>query len=167
MNMYQTRIPGFTIRQGKPEDVPLILSLINGLAEYEQMQNNVTADEETLRSNIFDRHGAEVLIGQENDTPVCFALYFHNFSTFTGKRGLYLEDLFVLPEFRGKGYGGVMLACLARLAKERDCGRFEWVCLDWNENALGVYRKIGAVPQKHWVIQRLDGQAISDLADRF
>ena len=167
MNRMETKVPGFVIRQAAPEDTPLILSLIRGLAEYEQMPNDVTADVDTLRRNIFDRRGAEVLIGEAGGKPVCFALYFHNFSTFTGKPGLYLEDLFVMPEHRGKGYGGAMLAYLAHIAKERDCGRFEWVCLDWNEPALKVYRAIGAQPQKQWVIQRLDGDALTALAEKF
>lgn len=167
MKIYQTKIAGFAIREAVPEDAPLILDFIKGLAEYEKMPNDVEADAEILRRNIFERGKAEVLIGEENGTPVCFTLFFHNFSTFTGKPGLYLEDLFVRSEYRGKGYGNAMLACLAHIAKERDCGRFEWVCLDWNEHALEVYRKIGAVPQKQWIIQRLSGQALDDLANKF
>lgn len=165
--IYQTKYPDFTIREAREGDTGLILSLIRGLADYEQMSNLVETDEETLRRNLFEKRQAHVVIGEERGIPVCFALYFFNFSTFQGKHGLYLEDLFVKPEHRGKGYGSVMLAWLAQKAREEDCGRFEWVCLEWNEPALKVYRKIGAQPQNQWVIQRLTGQALSDLADSF
>ena len=165
--VYQTQYPTFTIREAQESDTGLILSLIHGLADYEQMGDLVETDEETLRRNLFQKHQAQGVIGEEQGVPVCFALYFYNFSTFQGKHGLYLEDLFVKPEYRGKGYGSVMLAWLAQKAREEDCGRFEWVCLDWNEPALKVYRKIGAQPQNQWVIQRLTGQALSDLADSF
>lgn len=167
MKIYQTKCPGFTIRPAQSEDTGLVLSLIRGLAAYEQMSDLVTTDEETLRRNLFEKGQANVIIGEEEGIPVCFALYFYNFSTFQGKHGLYLEDLFVKPEHRGKGYGSAMLAWLAQKAREEDCGRFEWVCLDWNEPALKVYRRIGAEPQRQWVIQRLTGQPLADLADSF
>lgn len=167
MKEYQTKCPGFTIREAQAGDAPLLFDLICGLAEYEKMRDEVDGDPETLHRNLFERSQANVLIGEENGVPVCFALYFYNFSTFQCKHGLYLEDLFVKPEYRGKGYGSAMLACLAQKAREEDCGRFEWICLDWNEPALKVYRKIGAVPLTGWTIQRLTGQPLEDLADSF
>lgn len=167
MKVYKTKYDGFTIREAEEKDAELILSLIKGLAEYEKLGDQVDGDVETLRRNVFEQKQANVLIGEENGVPVCFALYFYNFSTFQCKHGLYLEDLFVKPEYRGKGYGSAMLACLAQKAREEDCGRFEWVCLDWNEPALKVYRKIGAIPLTGWTIQRLTGQPLEDLADSF
>lgn len=167
MKKYETKCPGFTIREAQAGDAPLLFDLICGLAEYEKMRDEVEGNPETLHKNLFEKNQANVLIGEENGVPVCFALYFYNFSTFQCKHGLYLEDLFVKPEYRGKGYGSAMLACLAQKAREEDCGRFEWVCLDWNEPALKVYRKIGAVPLTGWTIQRLTGQPLEDLADSF
>ena len=167
MKTYKTKCPGFVIREAQAGDAPLLFDLICGLAEYEKMRDEVEGDPETLHKNLFENNQANVLIGEENGVPVCFALYFYNFSTFQCKHGLYLEDLFVKPEYRGKGYGSAMLACLAKKAREEDCGRFEWICLDWNEPALKVYRKIGAVPLTGWTIQRLTGQPLEDLADSF
>lgn len=167
MKKYETKCPDFTIREAQAGDAPLLFDLICGLAEYEKMRDEVEGNPETLHKNLFEKNQANVLIGEENGVPVCFALYFYNFSTFQCKHGLYLEDLFVKPEYRGKGYGSAMLACLAQKAREEDCGRFEWVCLDWNEPALKVYRKIGAVPLTGWTIQRLTGQPLEDLADSF
>lgn len=167
MKKYETKCPGFTIREAQAGDAPLLFDLICGLAEYEKMRDEVEGNPETLHKNLFENNQANVLIGEENGVPVCFALYFYNFSTFQCKHGLYLEDLFVKPEYRGKGYGSAMLACLAQKAREEDCGRFEWICLDWNEPALKVYRKIGAVPLTGWTIQRLTGQPLEDLADSF
>ncbi len=165
--IYTTKCPGFTIRQAAAQDAQLVLDLVHGLADYEQMSDDVHTDVETIGRNLFEKHQAEVIIGEEEDVPVCFALYFYNFSTFEGKHGLYLEDLFVKPEYRGKGYGTAMLAWLAKKAVDEDCARFEWVCLDWNEPALKVYRKLGAVPQKQWVIQRLTGSELQALAQSF
>ena len=167
MKTYKTKCPGFVIREAHAGDAPLLFDLICGLAEYEKMRDEVEGDPETLHKNLFEKNQANVLIGEENGVPVCFALYFYNFSTFQCKHGLYLEDLFVKPEYRSKGYGSAMLACLAQKAREEDCGRFEWICLDWNEPALKVYRKIGAVPLTGWTIQRLTGQPLEDLADSF
>ncbi len=164
---YNTKCPDFTIRQATADDAALVLQLVQGLADYEQMSDDVHTDADTLGRNIFENKQAEVIIGEESGVPVCFALYFYNFSTFEGKHGLYLEDLFVKPEYRGKGYGSAMLAWMAKKAVEEDCARFEWVCLDWNEPALKVYRKLGAVPQKQWVIQRLTGSELQALADSF
>ena len=124
-------------------------------------------DASLLRRNLFgERRYAEVLIGEEDGEPVGFALFFHNFSTFLGKPGIYLEDLFVKPDHRGGGYGKALLQRLAQLAVERDCGRLEWAVLDWNEPAIGFYRKLGAVPMEDWTIFRLSGAALHDLAAR-
>ena len=167
MKVYQTQNPDFLIREACADDAQLLFDLICGLAEYEKLRDQVEGDPETLRRNLFEEKQANVLIGEEKGIPVCFALYFYNFSTFQCKHGLYLEDLFVKPEYRGKGYGKAMLACLAQKAKEEDCGRFEWICLDWNEAALKVYRGLGAVPLTGWTIQRLTGQPLDALADSF
>ena len=146
-------------------DVPLILRLIKDLAEYERMSNEVVATEEGLRATLFGpRPAAEVLIGYAGEEPAGFALFFPNFSTFVGKPGLYLEDLFVVPKFRGRGYGKALLARLAQIAIERNCGRFEWTVLDWNEPAIGFYRKLGAVPMEDWTIFRVSGAALEMLA---
>jgi GNAT superfamily N-acetyltransferase len=146
-------------------DVPLILRLIKDLAEYERMSNEVVATEEGLRATLFGpRPAAEVLLGYAGEEPAGFALFFHNFSTFVGKPGLYLEDLFVVPKFRGRGYGKALLARLAQIAIERNCGRFEWSVLDWNEPAIGFYRKLGAVPMEDWTIFRVSGAALETLA---
>ena len=148
-------------------DVPLILRLIKDLAEYERMSNDVVATEEGLRATLFGpRPAAEVLIGYAGEEPAGFALFFHNFSTFVGKPGLYLEDLFVVPKFRGRGYGKALLARLAQIAIERNCGRFEWTVLDWNEPAIGFYRKLGAVPMEDWTIFRVSGDALERLAGK-
>lgn len=167
MKSYATKIPGFIIREAQEQDAQLIFDLVCGLAEYEKLRDQVEGDPETMRRNLFENHQANVLIGEENGVPVCFALYFYNFSTFQCKHGLYLEDLFVKPEYRGKGYGSAMLSCLAHKAKAEDCGRFEWVCLDWNEPALKVYRGMGAVPLTGWTIQRLTGAPLDALAESF
>ncbi|MCB0360680.1 MAG: GNAT family N-acetyltransferase, partial [Bdellovibrionales bacterium] len=138
------------------------------LAEYERLSHEVVSSEADLAEALFgERPYAEVVIGEYKQSPVSFALFFHNYSTFVGKPGLYLEDLYVKPEMRGKGFGKVMLAYLARLARERGCGRFEWSVLDWNEPALQFYRSIGAVPMDEWTVQRLDGSALEQLADTF
>ncbi len=163
----QTNIAGFSIRTATQEDVPLILRLIKGLAAYEKLPDAVTGTQEVLYDSLFVRRAAEVIIGEYEGEPVAFALFFHNFSTFQCLPGLYLEDLFVQEEYRGRGFGGAMLRRLAQLAKERGCGRFEWICLDWNENALAVYRKLGAVPMTGWTIQRVEGPALEALAKDF
>lgn len=165
--IYPTKCPGLEIRDAVETDAELILELVRGLAAYEQMSDQVEGDAETLRRNLFENHQAHVLIGEEAGTPVCFALYFYNFSTFQCKHGLYLEDLFVKPEYRGRGYGNAMLSCLTKKAVDEDCGRFEWICLDWNESALRVYRSIGAKPLSGWTIQRLTGPELRDLAQKF
>jgi GNAT superfamily N-acetyltransferase len=155
------------IRAATEGDVPLILSLIKELAEYERLSQEVVVTEEALRNSLFgERPGAEVLIGNLGDDPAGFALFFHNFSTFLGKPGLYLEDLYVKPGFRGAGVGQALLVRLAKLARERGCGRLEWSVLDWNEPAIGFYRRIGASPVSGWTIFRVAGEALDALAGR-
>ncbi len=155
----------FNIRQAKPEETGLVLEFIKKLAVYEKCADEVVADEATLHHSLFVERAAEVVFAEENGTVVGFALFFHNFSTFVGRKGLYLEDLFILPEKRGLGYGKALLKHLAQLAVERNCGRMEWICLDWNQPALKVYRNIGAVPMDEWTVQRLDGAALRKFAE--
>src|SRR3954453_8671493 len=153
------------IERATERDVPLILRLIKALAEYERMSDEVIATEDGLRRTLFGPHpAAEVVVGYAGDEPAGFALFFHNYSTFLGKPGLYLEDLFVVPEFRGRGCGRELLQHLARIAVERGCGRFEWSVLDWNEPAIGFYKKLGARPMDGWTIFRVTGDALAALA---
>lgn len=160
-----TSIADFRIEQARPAHLPLILSFIKELAEYERLSTEVVATEELLRDSLFgERAVAEVIIGYEGDRAVGFALFFHNFSTFLGRRGLYLEDLYVKPEARGRGRGRALLVYLARLARERNCGRLEWAVLDWNKPAIEFYRNLGARPMKEWMIFRLTGEALDHLA---
>ena len=154
----------FTIRAARPDEAGVVLDLIRQLAVYERCENDVVADEATLRQSLFVERSAEVVFAEEDGIVVGFALFFHNFSTFVGRKGMYLEDLFVIPEKRGLGYGTALLKYVARLAVERNCGRMEWICLDWNEPALEIYRSIGAVPMSDWTVQRLDGQALKSFA---
>jgi GNAT superfamily N-acetyltransferase len=147
-------------------DVPLILGFIRELADYERMLDKVEATEELLFEQLFgDRPGAEVVIARWDGEPVGFALFFHNFSTFQGRRGLYLEDLFVRPAYRGQGVGRALLEYLARAAVSRGCGRLEWSVLDWNEPAIGFYRALGAVPMSDWTVHRLEGAPLQALAE--
>ncbi|WP_119067353.1 GNAT family N-acetyltransferase [Rubrobacter indicoceani] len=153
------------IRSATEKDVPLVLDFIKRLAHYEKLSHEVVATEESLRETLFgERRYAEVLIGHRGDAPVAFALFFHNYSTFLGKPGIYLEDLFVLPEHRGSGYGREMLLYLAGIAVGRGCGRLEWSVLDWNEPAIGFYKALGAVPMDGWTTMRVTGDALSRLA---
>jgi GNAT superfamily N-acetyltransferase len=155
----------FEIKPATIEDVPIILSFIKGLAEYEKLSHEVVATEEILQETLFGQKPfAEVVIGYYQQQPVCFALFFHNFSTFLGRPGIYLEDLFVQPEFRGKGFGGKLLTYLAKLTKERKCGRLEWSVLDWNESAIRFYKGLGAKPMEEWTIFRVTGEALDKLA---
>ena len=164
---WQTGIGGVALRVATAADAPVILGLIRELAEYERLAHEVVATEALLRRNLFgDRRVAEVLIAEDRGEPVGFALFFHNFSTFLGRPGIYLEDLFVRPAARGRGIGVALLARLARLAVERGCGRLEWSVLDWNEPAIGFYRKLGAVSMDDWTSFRLTGDALQDLAAR-
>lgn len=160
-------VPGFQIVRATVGDVPVILSFIRQLAEYEKLSDAVTATEEVLRETLFGpRAVAEVLIGRLDTSPVGFALFFHNFSTFLGRPGIYLEDLFVIPEMRGRGFGRALLAELARLAVERECGRLEWSVLDWNEPAIRFYKNLGAVPMDEWTTFRVTGDNLKRLARR-
>ena len=152
------------IRPARPNEAGLVLDFIKRLAEYEKCTDDVVADEATIYHSLFVEHSAEVVFAEEDETVVGFALFFHNFSTFVGRKGMYLEDLFVLPEKRGLGYGKALLKYVARIAVERNCGRMEWICLDWNESALSIYRSIGATPLSDWTVQRLDEQALNEFA---
>ena len=153
------------VRAASEEDVPLILSFIEELAEYERLSHEVVATEESLRNWIFGESPvAEVLIGEDREEPAGFALFFHSFSTFLGRPGIYLEDLYVRPGFRGRGIGRALLVHLAMLAKERGCGRLEWSVLDWNEPAIGFYKGIGASPVGGWTVYRVTGEALEKLA---
>lgn len=153
-----------SFRSAVREDTPLILSFIRSLAEYEQMADQVVATEELLEQELFDRHSAEVLFAMEDGKEVGFALYFYNFSTFLGRAGLYLEDLFVKPECRGKGYGKALLQQLAKIAVSRGCGRMEWWCLDWNKPSIDFYLSLDAEPMSDWTVYRLSGDTLSALA---
>lgn len=159
-------MPELGIRPATEEDVPLLLELIRELAEYEKLSHEVVADEEILRRNLFgDGHrGAEAVIAMADGEPTGFALFFHNFSTFLGRPGIYLEDLYVRPEYRSAGVGRALLAHLARLAVERGCGRLEWWVLDWNEPAIGFYEKLGAEAMDDWTVYRVAGEALERLA---
>jgi GNAT superfamily N-acetyltransferase len=162
----QTRQQDFKIRSATLTDIPVILQLIKDLATYERAPNDVTATQQGLQSVLFgDKPAAEVRLAYESDTPVGFAVFFHNFSTWLGRSGLYLEDLFVKPEHRGKGYGRALLVDLARIARSRRCGRLEWAVLDWNDPAIQFYRKLGAKPMDEWTVFRLTEDGIAALAD--
>lgn len=153
------------IRHAERKDCALILQFIKELADYEKMLNEVMATPEILEEWIFDKHKAEVIFAMEGDTEVGFALFFHNFSTFVGRAGIYLEDLFVRPEHRGKGYGKGLLQQLAKIAVERGCGRLEWVCLDWNQPSIDFYKSLGAVPMDEWTIYRIAGPRLKEFAE--
>ena len=153
-----------TFRFAAAEDCSLILDFIRQLAAYEKMADQVVADEALLREWIFDRGKAEVLFAMEGDREVGFALFFHNFSTFLGRAGMYLEDLFVLPEYRGRGYRKALLRKLGAIAVERGCGRLEWSCLDWNRPSIDFYRSLGAVPMEAWTTYRVSGETLQVLA---
>lgn len=154
-----------TFRKAERKDVALILEFIQGLAAYEHMENDVVADEVLLEEWIFDKQKAEVIFAVADGKEVGFALFFHNFSTFLGRAGLYLEDLFVKPEYRGKGYGKAILKKLAAIAVERGCGRLEWSCLDWNTPSIDFYRALGAVPMDEWTVYRVTGETLKKLAE--
>jgi len=158
-------VSGTRVREASGEDVPLILSFIRELAAYEKLSHEVVATEEELRESLFgERRYAEVLIAEHDRSPAGFAVFFHNFSTFLGKPGIYLEDLYVNPAFRGAGIGKKLLVYLASLAKRRGCGRLEWWVLDWNEPSIGFYMSLGATAMDDWTVYRLAGTALDDLA---
>jgi GNAT superfamily N-acetyltransferase len=152
-------------RYATENDVGLILEFIKGIAEYEKMSDEVVANEELLREWIFEKKRAEVIFVMENGIEVGFALFFHNFSTFLGRAGLYLEDIFVKPDHRGRGHGKALIKKLAGIALERGCGRFEWCCLDWNKPSIDFYLSLGATPMEEWTTYRLSGDALTRLAE--
>ncbi len=162
-----TKIPGFIIRFAVEKDVQLILQFIKELAAYEKLAHQVTTDETILYNSLFKSKAAEVIIGEYNNEAVAFALFFHNFSTFLGKPGIYLEDLFVKPEYRKLGIGKTMLSYLGKLAIERNCERVEWWCLDWNTKSIEFYKRCGAEAMDEWTVYRLTEESLEKLSDEF
>ena len=158
-------MPNLTFRSAEKKDCGLILNFIKELATYEKMLSEVVATEKLLEEWIFDKGRAEVIFACEDGKEVGFALFFHNFSTFLGRAGIYLEDLFVLKEYRGKGYGKALLKELARIAVDRGCGRLEWSCLDWNKPSIDFYLSLGAVPMEEWTVYRVTGETLKNLAE--
>ena len=156
---------GLQFRYAKETDTALILDFIKELAEYEKMSDEVVATEELLREWIFEKKKAEVIFAMENDCEVGFALFFHNFSTFLGRAGIYLEDLYVKPEYRGKGYGKALIKQLACITVERGCGRLEWSCLDWNKPSIDFYLSLGAKSMDEWTVYRVTGDVLKGLAN--
>ena len=166
--MITTNNPDIILRIAVENDVPVILNFIKALADYEKLSHEVAADENQLKKTLFgERKIAEVIIAEYKNQPAGFALFFHNYSTFLGKPGIYLEDLFVNPELRGKGIGKILLSYLGQLAIERDCGRIEWAVLDWNEPSINFYKNLGAKPMDEWTVFRVTGDGINNLADQF
>jgi len=160
-----TDIPSFQIRAATKDDVPVILSFIKKLADYERLSHEVVATEAVLRESLFGRRRtAELALGYFKREPVGFVLFFHNYSTFLGQPGIYIEDLFVDEAFRRRGFGRALLTYVARLAKERRCGRLEWSVLDWNEPAINFYKKLGATPMTEWTVHRVTGESLRKLA---
>ena len=153
------------VRFAEEKDIPVILKFIRELAEYEKMLDQVVATEELLREWIFEKKKAEVIFAVDKGREVGFALFFHNFSTFLGRAGIYLEDLYVIPESRGRGYGKLLLKSLAKIAVERGCGRLEWSCLDWNKPSIDFYLSLGAVPMEGWTVYRLSGDTLTGFAN--
>ncbi|MDD4125671.1 MAG: GNAT family N-acetyltransferase [Eubacteriales bacterium] len=153
-----------TFRYAKETDAALILQFIKALAEYEKKSDEVIATEDILKEWIFEKKKAEVIFASVNGIDVGYALFFHNFSTFLGRAGIYLEDLFVKPEFRGRGYGKAILKKLARIAVERECGRLEWLCLDWNKPSIDFYLSLGAEPLNEWTVYRVAGDTLKSMA---
>lgn len=165
LNLKKEKVTDMTFRFADENDCSVILTFIKTLADYERMTDQVVATEELLKEWIFEKKKAEVLFVCEGEKEVGFALFFHNFSTFLGRAGIYLEDLFVLPEYRGKGYGKALLKRLAQLTLERGCGRLEWACLDWNQPSIDFYRSLGAVPMDEWTTYRLTGATLKEMAE--
>lgn len=163
-----TKIPDFHLKPAVEADVPLILEFIKHLADYEKLSHEVVATEELLKKYLFgEEKVAEVILGYENEIPVGFALFFHNFSTFLAKPGIYLEDLFIMEDYRGKGFGKLMLLYLAKLAVDRNCGRLEWAVLDWNKPAIDFYESLGAIQLNEWIVNRVSGGTLDSLAEKF
>lgn len=155
-----------TFRYATEDDSALVLDFIRGLAEYERLSEQVEATEELIREWVFGKGKAEVLFVCDGEKEAGFALFFHNFSTFLGRAGIYLEDIFVLPEYRGQGFGKALMRELARITLERGCGRLEWSCLDWNEKSVGFYRALGAEPMDGWTVYRLSGDTLRKTAEK-
>ncbi len=162
---FETSSENFKIRFATVEDVPLILKFIKDLADYEELLHEVVATEDILRTSLFEKKQAEVIIGEYMGKPIGFALFFHNFSTFLGKSNLYLEDLFVKPEVRGKGFGKILLAFLGKIAVDRGCGRLDWWCLDWNTSSIDFYKEMGANPMSDWTVYRVEGDKLVELSE--
>jgi GNAT superfamily N-acetyltransferase len=164
----ETRIEGFSIRRAERKDIPLVLNFIRRLAEYEKLSHEVTATEQLLERYLFgEEKVAEVIIGYYREVPVGFALYIYNYSTFLAKPGIHLEDLYVLEEYRGKGFGKTLLTYLAKLAVDKECGRLEWAVLDWNEPSIEFYKSLGARLMQEWIINRVSGETLVNLAQQF
>lgn len=153
----------YRIRKGEDQDLSLILTFIQSLAKYEKMSDQLLVTEELLEEWLFEKEIAEVYFLMEGEKEVAFVLFFHNFSTFQGRAGLYVEDIYVLPEYRGKGYGKAIFKFLGRKARERGCSRMEWTCLNWNEPSINFYKSMGAVPMDEWILFRLSGKALEEL----
>ena len=164
MKYYDTNIENFKIRETRKEDVGLILSLIKEIADYENMVEDVIATEESLTKSIFIDKKAEVIIGELNGEPIGYALYFFNYSTFIGRAGLYLEDIYIKPEFRAGGIGKEIFKLLGKIAKENGCKRMEWTCLNWNKSSIKFYESMGAIPMDEWTVHRLQENEINKLA---
>lgn len=163
-----TKVKDFQIRRTGREDVGLVLDFIRKLAEYEKLSHEVVATEEDLERYLFGKDKvAEVVLGYLGDTPVGFALYIYNFSTFLGKPGIYLEDLYILEEYRGRGFGTTLLTYLAKMAVDKGCGRLEWAVLDWNEPSIEFYKSLGAKLMNEWIIHRVTGKELEELAEMF
>lgn len=163
----QTKIPGFTLRFAEVEDITLLLDFIKRLADYEKKLDQVHITEDDLRQNMFTHRYAEAIISELHGQPVGYMVFFHNFSTFLGRPGIYLEDLFVLPELRGRGFGKAMFAYLASLARARKCSRLDWACLRWNAPSIRFYESLGALDQGEWLGYRLQDASLNALADSF
>jgi GNAT superfamily N-acetyltransferase len=163
----QTRIEGFTLRFAEEKDAGIILELIRELAEYEKLLTNVEATEETLKESLFRQNVTKTIIAKYYDKTVGYSIFFYNFSSFLGRLGIYIEDLYVKPEFRGKGFGETIFAFIAKLAVERKCGRLEWACLDWNKPSIAFYERMGATAMNDWAMYRIAGEGLERLAREF
>ena len=164
---FRTRIDGFTVRIADEKDTGAILKMVRELAEYERLLDGFTATEELLKETLFQRGVAETLIGEYNQEPVGYAIFFHNVSSFAGSLGIYIEDIYVKPELRSKGFGEAMFALIAKMAVERKCARLEWSCLKWNKPSIAFYEKMGAEPLKEWTVYRLTGKNLEKTAGKF
>ena len=165
MNYIETKMNGLKFKRTIEQDIPVILDFIKQIAIYENMLDKVTATEESLKESIFDNNRAEALLIEFNNEVIGYIIYFFNFSTFVGREGIYLEDLYIKPEYRGKGIGKKSFEVLVNIAKENKCERLEWTCLDWNEPSLKFYKSIGAKQMNEWIIHRLDKEAIDKISE--